>query len=133
MQTGTRTHTTSPARSVADVTSPPRAGDELRARYGTPDRLTSAEVHQLLRRQGLRDRLHPYDCCAFRYPSLEAAQAFADLNRASHGHDVHGPYETTGGIVSLLDLTTSMRAVDAQWEPTDPALPDDWAPGAHRG
>lgn len=131
MRPGTLTTTSSPGRSVADLVTD--RGAELRAEHGQPDVLTKAEVGQVLRRQGLRDTVHPYDCIGFRYPTAGAARAYAEVNRAEHQHVVHGPYETTGGIVAVLDLRPSLHSFNADWESTDPALPDDWTPEVNRG
>ncbi|MEU4558520.1 hypothetical protein AB0F72_09020 [Actinoplanes sp. NPDC023936] len=105
----------------------------MRDRYGQPEKLTRAEVARILRTQNRRDEVHPYNCAGFRYPTLEGAYAFADLNRANHGHFVYGPYETTGGIVNIVDFRPSLHADHPDWEATDPALPDDWTPEVNRG
>lgn len=112
-------------------------GETLRARYGQPTAVPSKKVGGLLRALGVRDQLHPRDCWACSYPSWEAAEAFAAANREHYGHDVIGPAVVGEDVVCVIDLRKSIRELakdtTPDWQPTDPALPDEWTPEVHRG
>lgn len=114
---------------MADTTWP---GQALRNRYGTPGRLGAIDTGDLLRRHGLREQLHPRDCAAFRYPTQDAAEAFAAANRLMDSNTVHGPYRHNGRIESVIDFRAQLADLDPPCPATDPALPDDWKPEASR-
>ena len=117
--------------AVADPQSPDvRAQrDVLYERYGMPVRLSAAGT--VLRLMGRRDDIHPRDVVASLYPSVEAAEAFAALNREHFGHDVIGPVAVPAGAVAVVDMRRTLAALQKQ--PTDPALPDDYGLEVRRG
>jgi hypothetical protein len=88
--------------------------------YGEPETVDRAETIHLF---GLREVIHPRDTAAFRYATMEAARAYAQVNRLHHGHKVHGPIMTDNGPVALLDLRESIRSMGGS--STDPTFPDD--------
>lgn len=96
---------------------------QLIKRYGQPVRLDTAGV---LRAMGLRRELHPRDAFACRYGSMEAARAFAAVNRERNGLTVHGPILTEVGPISVVDFRAALERSGSK--PTDPALPDDVKP-----
>lgn len=80
------------------------AGNRLRAKYGEPTRFDSNEALRLL---GLND-VDPQAVIAYQYPTQEAADDFADANRAD-GTPVHRvPVE--GAFVNLIDLRPKLQA-----------------------
>jgi hypothetical protein len=83
-----------------------------------------------LRAAGLRDKIHPLDAFAFTYPDRAYFEASAKRDREIHRNDVHGPFETAGGLLGIVDIRPQER--EHGWMVTDPALPDDYAPATVR-
>jgi hypothetical protein len=100
---------------------------ELIDRYGYPDRINTAGMLRVL---GLRGEIHPRDAFACRYPSMEAASAFARSNRERNGLAVHGPFETEVGPIALVDLRPALLRIGGKL--TDPALPDELPKGPRK-
>lgn len=82
--------------------------------------LDSARV---LRAVGLRDQIHPQDAVCFTFPDRATFEASAKRDREIHGNDVHGPYETEGGVIGVVDMRPQLRRIGGL--PADPAEPDD--------
>lgn len=82
------------------------SGDELRALYGKPERADAATVVlDLLGRQDI-----PLDWAfAWRYPSVEAFEAFARSNRVRNGLEVHGPAVTDDGVFGVTVIPVIVR------------------------
>lgn len=99
---------------------------ELIARYGEPTPLPRADRAGLLRLFGRRADIHPYNVLAALYPSMAAAEAYAQANREVYGHDVLGPIPVPADAVAVTDLRRELAAHGCQ--ATDPGLPDDWTP-----
>jgi hypothetical protein len=66
--------------------------------------------------------MHPLDVAAFEFPDRESFEASATGDRERHGNDVHGPWRTGYGFVSISDMRPQLRAMGHP--PTDPAAPD---------
>lgn len=98
-------------------------GEMLRAKYGAPEKVPTADA---LRWIGKRDEVHPRDAVAFRYPSHEAAEAFAAVNAEHHGVPNLGILETAEGWIGVLDLRPQLMEHGSPV--TYPELPDNWAP-----
>ena len=77
----------------------------------------------MLRAVGLRGEIHPHDAFAFAFPDRESCLASAQRDRDNHGNDVHGPWETEAGFVSVVDIRPQLAAMGGK--PTDPSRPDD--------
>lgn len=88
----------------------------LYRQWGKPEQVT--DTGAALRLAGRRGDVHPADAIAFRYPSREAAQAYADSN-AAHNHVPSLGIVADGGTwVGVLDLRGKCGPV------TDAAEPD---------
>lgn len=107
-----------------DIVDRDRLRGDLYQRYGRPMPLSRCGT--ALRIMNRRDDIHPRDAIAVLYPSMDAAEAFAALNRDHFGHDVIGPLPVPAGALAVVDLRQQLT--DLGGEPTDPALPDDWSP-----
>ena len=83
--------------------------DELRSRYGQP---TKAEAASALSALGLLGEVDPDGVIAFTYPSQEAADAYAAANLEHWGHPTLGTYETTAGVIGVLDLRPAIHERD---------------------
>jgi hypothetical protein len=79
------------------------SAEQLRERYGKPQ---TADLSFVLRLLDHNDPVDPHWSMAYRYPSVEAFEAFADGNRRHHGHESLGPAVTEDGVfgVTLLRL-----------------------------
>jgi hypothetical protein len=90
--------------------------------------LPRTDTAAALRLAGRRDEIHPADAMAFTYPDREYFEASAKRDRENNGNEVIGPFETDEGLIGIVSMQPQMRA--RGWEVTDPALPDDYGPGA---
>jgi hypothetical protein len=78
------------------------APEDLRDDYGQPEPFDAATALELL---GLSQKAQPAaSTAAFRYPSMEAAQAYAAGNLRHHGHETIGPAETEQGVIAVTVL-----------------------------
>jgi hypothetical protein len=95
--------------------------NETIQRYGRPENIDAGDA---LRTLGFRDHIHPADVIAWRYPSEEAARAFAKANKDKYDRNTYGPVETDEGWISAVDLVHrgGPRIVPT---PTNPAYADD--------
>jgi hypothetical protein len=94
---------------------------QLWARYGQPESVDTAAALRLI---GKREEVHPRDAHAFRYQSVEAAEAYASANLEHWGHPTLGAHVgEDGSVVGVLDFRPQLASLDR--EPTDPSLPDD--------
>jgi hypothetical protein len=104
----------------------PRVPDDVRSQCKKVDGGLALRVI------GRRDEVHPCDVLAFSYPSQALADLFAFLNVECGGHTLLGRAMLDNGLLSVIDLRPDLRRftddADLDWEPTDPALPDDWRP-----
>jgi hypothetical protein len=86
-----------------------------------------------LRHAGLRESVHPRDAYAFAYRDAAAAQAWQQSTLDHHGVGHFGTYATGRGpeVIGIYDLRPALAELGAP--PTDPGLPDGWAPPGRRG
>lgn len=86
---------------------------ELVARYGKPVKIPGIVGLATL---GLDDQGIPADdVIAFRYSSLQAAEAFAASNKRRHGHPSLGvAEENDGGAVGVTDLRPALAKLQAE-------------------
>jgi hypothetical protein len=97
----------------------------------TPERrAVRTDTAAALRTAGLRDQVHQVDAVAFYYPDRGYFERSAGRDRELHHNDVHGPYETPGGLLGIVDIRRQLR--EHGWRVTDPELPDDWMPTVRR-
>jgi hypothetical protein len=82
------------------VPPPDPSQAELFEKYGRPERVDALWVLAALNRPDL----DPAGVTAWRYPTVEAANAFAAANRRHHGLTSIGPAVTNGGIVGAVIL-----------------------------
>jgi hypothetical protein len=79
---------------------------------------------QVLRDLGLRDQIHPGDAVCFAYPSREVFEESARRDREINGNEVLGPFETSDGLVGVVDMRPQFPAHGMPV--TDPAEADGY-------
>lgn len=80
----------------------------LIAAYGRPEMLPRSTP--LLRSLGCDHD----DAFVARYPCVESADGFRDLNERVHGHRVLGPFVTESGILQVIDYRETRRRLEAE-------------------
>ena len=83
------------------------------ARYGKPVKTDSAVALDLL---GKTSEIHPAEAMAYRYPSREAAEAFADSNLLNGDLPSLGIMEVAGGWLGAVDIRSDLARVKADHE-----------------
>lgn len=81
--------------------------ETLLAAYGPVERLPRSSA--LLRSLGCDHG----DAIVVRYPCVESADAFADLNRRVWGHQRLGPFVTEAGIIQVIDYSAQASRLRA--------------------
>lgn len=77
--------------------------EQLHEKYGTPESVSRDRIREMIRLTGAVCT-DTNDAFAFRYPSTEAAEAFADANQRHHGHTSYGPVTLEDGVYGVLVL-----------------------------
>lgn len=80
----------------------------------------------VLRRVGLRDRIHPADAIALTYPSRYYFDAWTRADQATTGNATLGPFDVDGQVVGITDFRPQLAAKGCLV--TDPAEPDHYLP-----
>lgn len=102
----------------------------LTAAHGKPAPVDTPAALRLL---GKRGEVHPRDAYAYAYRDQAAADAFQQATLDHHGVPSLGTAtDRAGRLVGVYDLRPAL-AGNFGVPPTDPRLPDEWAPPGRRG